>query len=164
MREIDLLLKATYRLREILSHRPLQGAPRVWSVMPPFTGWQFLTFLPETAEFDWLAMNWFIHFCMVLLILTSQGFSPPGGKVSSVYSQSSTASFPSLSVRFKILLKINLLTYKTLSEKQPVYLHCIVDDYSDRKQVVVMIKPWTAWFQFESSFNTVQPLDGNVNV
>ena len=137
MREIDLLLKATYRLREILSHRPLQGAPRVWSVMPPFIGWQFLTFLPETAEFGWLAMNWFIHFCMVLLILTSQGFSPPGGKVSSVYSQSSTASFPSWSVRFEILLKINLLTYKTLREKQPVYLHCMLAAHWGQTVIIV---------------------------
>ena len=31
-----------------------------------------------------------------------------------------------LPVRFRILLKINLLTYKTLSEKQPVYLHSML--------------------------------------
>ena len=31
-----------------------------------------------------------------------------------------------LPVRFRILLKINLLTYKTLREKQPVYLHSIL--------------------------------------
>ena len=44
-----------------------------------------------------------IHFCMVLLTLTSLGFTactlstgPPGDKVSSIYSQYSTASFSSL--------------------------------------------------------------------
>ena len=31
-----------------------------------------------------------------------------------------------LPVRFRILLKINLLTYKTLREKQPVYLHSVL--------------------------------------
>ena len=43
------------------------------------------------------------------------------------YSQSSTASFLSwLPVRFIILFKINFLTYKTLREKQPVYLHSML--------------------------------------
>ena len=43
-----------------------------------------------------------------------------------------TRSIPLLSslhwlpVRFRILLKINLLTYKTLREKQPVYLHSML--------------------------------------
>ena len=31
-----------------------------------------------------------------------------------------------LPVRFRILVKINLLTYKTLREKQPVYLHSLL--------------------------------------
>ena len=31
-----------------------------------------------------------------------------------------------LPVRFRILFKINFLTYKTLREKQPVYLHSMV--------------------------------------
>ena len=31
-----------------------------------------------------------------------------------------------LPVRFRILVKINLLTYKTLHEKQPVYLHSML--------------------------------------
>ena len=31
-----------------------------------------------------------------------------------------------LPLRFRILFKINLLTYKTLSEKQPVYLHSML--------------------------------------
>ena len=31
-----------------------------------------------------------------------------------------------LPVRFRILFKINLLTYKTLREKQPVYLHSML--------------------------------------
>ena len=53
-----------------------------------------------------------IHFCMVLLTLTSQGFTctestgPPGDKVSSIYSQYSTASLHWLPVRFRILFKI----------------------------------------------------------
>ena len=43
-----------------------------------------------------------------------------------------TCSFPLLRslhwlpVRFRILFKINLLTYKTLREKQPVYLHSML--------------------------------------
>ena len=35
-------------------------------------------------------------------------------------------SFHWLPVRFRILFKINLLTYKTLREKQPVYLHSML--------------------------------------
>ena len=35
-------------------------------------------------------------------------------------------SLHSLPVRFRILFKINLLTYKTLREKQPVYLHSML--------------------------------------
>ena len=35
-------------------------------------------------------------------------------------------SFHWLPVKFRILFKINLLTYKTLHEKQPVYLHSIL--------------------------------------
>ena len=31
-----------------------------------------------------------------------------------------------LPVRFRILFKINLLTYKTVREKQPVYLHSML--------------------------------------
>ena len=56
----------------------------------------------------------------------------PDDKVSSIYSQYSTRSIPLLRslhwlpVRFRILFKINLLTYKTLREKQPVYLHSML--------------------------------------
>ena len=62
-----------------------------------------------------------IHFCLVLLTLTSQGFTvctestgPPGDKVSSIYSQylPLLRSLHWLPVRFRILFKINLLTYK----------------------------------------------------
>ena len=35
-------------------------------------------------------------------------------------------SFHWLPVRFRILFKINLLTYKTMRDKQPVYLHSIL--------------------------------------
>ena len=52
---------------------------------------------------------------------------PCFNKVTSFHPQSSTASFPSLlSVKFRILFKISLLTYKTLREKQPVYLHSVL--------------------------------------
>ena len=37
-----------------------------------------------------------------------------------------TRSLYWLPVRFRILVKINLLTYKTLREKQPVYLHSML--------------------------------------
>ena len=75
-----------------------------------------------------------IPFCMVSPTVTSQGFmrvqnwlAPLGDKVSSIYSQCSTALFPSLvPLRFTILFKINLLSYKTLHEKQPVYLHSML--------------------------------------
>ena len=48
-------------------------------------------------------------------------------QISSIYSQCSTASslhwFP---LRFRIMFKINLLTYKPLREKQCVYLQCML--------------------------------------
>ena len=54
----------------------------------------------------------------VLLTLTLQGFN-----VYIIYSQCSTASFPSLvASKVRILIKINLLTCKTRSEKQRVHL------------------------------------------
>ena len=57
----------------------------------------------------------------------SESTGLPADKVSSIYSQCST--FHSLHwwpVRFRILFKINLLIYKTLHEKQPVYLHSML--------------------------------------
>ena len=61
MREIDWVRKATYSLGEILSDQPLQVAPRILIGDTTFH-WLaiFNFFLPETAEFSWLAMNWFI--------------------------------------------------------------------------------------------------------
>ena len=72
-----------------------------------------------------------IHFFMVSLTLTSQGFMHVQNQLTRLVSQSPafTRSVPLLgslqllSVRFRILFKINLLTYKTLFEKQPVYFH-----------------------------------------
>ena len=58
-----------------------------------------------------------IHFCMVLLTLTSQGFSvyrinwPTCDKVSSIYSQSSTVLFPS-SVAIKIIVQDQFVDLK----------------------------------------------------
>ena len=70
------------------------------------------------------------HFCMVSPTLVSQGFkrvqnllalletnSPPFTR-----SLSLLRFLPWLPIMFRILFKINLLTYKTLREKQPVYL------------------------------------------
>ena len=67
---------------------------------------------------------------MVLLTLTSQGFSVQNQLARLVKkSPPFTPSLPLLCslhwlpVRFRILFKIDLLTYKTLPEKQLVYLH-----------------------------------------
>ena len=68
---------------------------------------------------------------MVLLTLTSQGFKLVQNQLARLVTKSPpfTRSIPLLRslhwlpVRFRILFKINLLTYKTLREKQPVYLH-----------------------------------------
>ena len=75
-----------------------------------------------------------IYFCMVLLTLTSQGFSVYRINWPRLVTKSPpfTRSIPLLRslhwlpVRFGILLKISLLTYKILREKQPVYLHSIL--------------------------------------
>ena len=75
-----------------------------------------------------------IHFCMVLLTLTSQGFKRVQNQLARVVTKSPpfTRSIPLLRslhwlpVRFRILFKINLLTYKPLREKQPVYLHSML--------------------------------------
>ena len=69
--------------------------------------------------------------CMVLLTLTSQGFKRVQNLLARLVTKSPpfTLSLPLLRslhwmpVRFTILFKINLLTYKTLREKQPVSLH-----------------------------------------
>ena len=75
-----------------------------------------------------------IHFCMVLLTLTSQGFKRVQNQLARLVTRFPlfTPCLPLLSsllwlpVRFKILFKINLLTYKTLREKQPFYLHSML--------------------------------------
>ena len=75
-----------------------------------------------------------IHFCMVLPTLTSQGFTRVQNQLAHLATKSSpfTYSVPllrfrhRLPVRFRILFKINLLTYTTLCEKQPVYHHSIL--------------------------------------
>ena len=75
-----------------------------------------------------------IHFCMVLLTLTSQGFKRVQNQLAHLVTKSPpfTRSLPLLRslhwlpVRFGILLKIHSLTYKTLHEKHPVYLHSIL--------------------------------------
>ena len=75
-----------------------------------------------------------IHFCMVLLTLTSQGFTHVQNQLARLVTKSPPfiCSIPLLRslhwlpVRFTILFKINLLTYKTLREKQPVYLHSML--------------------------------------
>ena len=75
-----------------------------------------------------------IHFCMVLLTLTSQSFKRVQNQLARLVTKSPpfTRSFPLLRslhwlpVRFRILFKINLLTYKSLREKQPVYLHSML--------------------------------------
>ena len=73
-----------------------------------------------------------IHFCVVPRTLTSPNFnSIIQNRLVHVVTKSPpvTRSIPSLRslhwlpVRFSILPKISLLTYKTLHEKQPVYLH-----------------------------------------
>ena len=75
-----------------------------------------------------------IHFCMVLLALTSIGFTRVQNQLARLVTKSPpfTRSIPLLCslhwlpVRFRILFKINLLIYKTLCEKQPVYLHSML--------------------------------------
>ena len=71
---------------------------------------------------------------MVLLTLTSQGFKRVQNQLARLATKSPpfTRSIPLLRslhwlpVWFRILFKINLLTYKTLREKQPVYLHFLL--------------------------------------
>ena len=75
-----------------------------------------------------------IHFCMVLLTLTSLGFKRVQNQLARLVTKSPpfTSRLPLLRslhwlpVRFRILFKINLLTYKTLREKLPVYLHSML--------------------------------------
>ena len=74
-----------------------------------------------------------IHFCMVLLTLTSR-LQRVQNQLARLVTKSPpfTRSIPLLCslhwlpVRFRILLKINLLTYKSLREKQPIYLHSML--------------------------------------
>ena len=77
-----------------------------------------------------------IHFCMVSPTLTSWGFSVQIWLAHLVtMSPSFTCNVPLLRslywlpVRFRILFKIYLLTYKTLREKQPVYLHSMLSPW-----------------------------------
>ena len=71
-----------------------------------------------------------IHFCMVSPTLTSQGLTRVQNQLARLMTKSPpfTHSLPLLRslhwliVRFRILFQINLLTYKILREKQPVYL------------------------------------------
>ena len=71
---------------------------------------------------------------MVLATLTSQAFTRVQNRLAHLVTKSPpfTHSVPLLhslhllSVRFRIIFKINLLTYKTLCEKQPVYLHSVL--------------------------------------
>ena len=73
-----------------------------------------------------------IHFCMVLLTLTR--LQRVQNQLARLVTKSPpfTRSIPLLrslhwlSVRFIILFKINVLTYKTLCEKQPVYFHSML--------------------------------------
>ena len=69
---------------------------------------------------------------MVSPTLTSQGFTScselaggPGDKISSIYSQSSTASFLSVVAR-NIVLRSNCWPTKRGVKKQPVYLHSML--------------------------------------
>ena len=79
-----------------------------------------------------------IHFCMVLPTLTSPNFDifrinwPTWWQSHPTFTHSVPLlrSLHWLPVRFRILFKINLLTYKTLCEKQPVHLHpCLLHHY-----------------------------------
>ena len=71
---------------------------------------------------------------MVWLTLTSLGFKRVQHQLARLVAKSPpfTRSIPVLCslhwlpVRFRILFKINLLTYKTLREKLPVYLHSML--------------------------------------
>ena len=71
---------------------------------------------------------------MVSPTLTSQGFTHAQNQLARMVTKSPlfTRSIPLLRslhwlpVRFRILFKINLLTYESLREKQPVYLHSIL--------------------------------------
>ena len=75
-----------------------------------------------------------IHFCMVLLTVTSLGFKRVQNRLARLVTESPlfTRSLPLLrslhwlSVRFRILSKINLLTYKILHVKQSAYLHSML--------------------------------------
>ena len=75
-----------------------------------------------------------IHFCMVSSTLTSQGFKRVQNQLVCLVTKSPPftrgvsllRSLHWLPVRFRILFKISLLTYKTLCEKQPVYLHSML--------------------------------------
>ena len=75
-----------------------------------------------------------IHFCTVSPTLTSLGFTRVQDQLAHLVTKSPpfTRSLPLLRslhwlrVRIRILFKINLLTYKTLHEKRPVYLHSML--------------------------------------
>ena len=101
-------------------------------MIPLFIGCLFLTFLPETAEFGWLAMNWVIgnieiiafHFLWLSWTLTSSNFivfriNWPVLSMSPPYTRRVPLLYflGHLRVKLSILLKISLLTEKTIYEK-----------------------------------------------
>ena len=75
-----------------------------------------------------------IHFCTVLPTLNSQGFTRVQNRLARLVTKSPpfTCSIPLLRslhwlpVRFRMLFMINLLTYKSLYYKQPVYLYSML--------------------------------------
>ena len=99
-----------------------------------------------TVTFIWIVQNCLqlllcpvvsiivIHVCMVLLTLTSQSFTRVQNQLARLVTKSPpfTRSLPllrslhRLPVRFRILFNINLLTYKTLHEILPIYLHSML--------------------------------------
>ena len=109
-----------------------------------------------------------IHFCMLLLTLTSQGFTRVQNQLARLVTMSPQISrglpllrsLHWLPARFRILFKINLLTYKTLREKQPVYLHsmlvtsrpsCSLRSNKDNSLSVPRVKTNTGARAFHSS-------------
>ena len=75
-----------------------------------------------------------IHFCMVLPRIDLTRLHRVQNQLARLVTKSPpfTRSLPLLRslhwlpVKFRILFKINVLTYKTLHEKQPVYLHSML--------------------------------------
>ena len=104
-----------------------------------------------------------IQFSMVLLTLTLQGFKRVQNQLARLVTKSPpfTRSLPLLRslhwlpVWFRILFKINLLTYKTLSEKQPDDLHSmlatLIPFRSFRSQFQPMGPTFTSLYTDEAS-------------